>query len=108
MAEAGTCPTETNPEMKDPTVTDQLQKILERFEKEASADASKAKDASPWALVHLSGMRRILRAYHVLRELSVKEITKKLIHTDMTIDQKNKAEAEAIQMLDKLIDENMK
>ena len=88
-------------------VTDDLTKSVQDFDKAAHADANKKPDASPWLLLHLSGIKRLLRAYNVARELWVLEKMHNASksHTEMTIDEKNKLEAQYIESFEKTIRE---
>ena len=89
------------------SVTEDLTKSFKEFDKAAHADTNRKPDASPWTLIHVSSMRRILRAYNVARELWVLEkmhnATKP--NLDRTIDEKNKLEARYIEQFEKTISE---
>ena len=89
------------------SITEDLTILLKDFDKAAKADAGKKPDASPWALLHLSGMRKMLRAYNVARELWVieKMHNASKTQTEMTINEKNKLEAQYIEQFETTISE---
>lgn len=105
MADAGSCPVDTKKKDQVSDTIHALHKIVQDFEKAANEDANRAPDASPWSLLHLSGMRRIYKAFHVVRELLVKEKTEQCLRVDMTIDEKHHVEGEVIKEVDKIINE---
>ena len=86
-------------------VTEELTKLLTDFDKAASADSRNKPDSSPWALIHLSGMRRVLRAYNVARELWVIEKMQNTSKINLTINEKNKLEAQYIEQFETTIKE---
>ena len=89
------------------SITEDLTKAVQDFDKAAHADSNKKPDSSPWLLIHLSGLKRVLRAYNVARELWVIERMHNAnkSNSSMTIDEKNKLEAKYIEQFETTIKE---
>jgi len=94
-----------------PTTKEELDRFVATQQLEAEKDANKAPDASPWRLVQLSGIKKLLKAFLISRELYIKEIyddqLTKATNRDITIDEKNELQKEIIKSVDAVIDEEM-
>ncbi|MGI0058863.1 MAG: hypothetical protein ACREBJ_03770 [Nitrosotalea sp.] len=81
--------------MDEPTLTQMLTGFTEKFEQEAK-EATKPLKASPYPLVQLDWIRKMLRAYNKTRELLILERLNKQVNKRMTIEQKHELEAQVI------------
>ncbi len=97
-----------SPKPKVPTITDEVREFVQKQQEESLKDANKAPNASPWRLAQVAGIKKILKAYELARELLIEEYVENNSKVDTLIDDKNRIEAEAIQAADRLIDDRMK
>ncbi|MEE9214809.1 MAG: hypothetical protein V3U54_08465 [Thermodesulfobacteriota bacterium] len=98
--------------VKTPTTKEELDGFVATQQLEAEKDANKAPDASPWRLVQIAGIKKLLKAFLVARELHIREIYDEQLTKDtnryLTIDEKNELQRVIIKNVDSIIDEEMK
>lgn len=92
---------------KVPTTTEVLRAFVDKQHEEALKDANRAPDASPWRLVQLAGIKKILKAYELIRETLVERMVEEKVTQEMTIDDRNTLEATAITDVDAIINKKM-
>ena len=87
-----------------PSTLEDLAKFVEQQSADAWADANKAKDASPWRLVQLSGIKKLHRAYIEVRELLIAELVRQQSNVTTTENQREELYVMAAKSVDGILD----